>query len=431
MEKACRVKYDKKDVRDSFLTPHPKPAKKDLMDRIGILKNAVMDYPWGSTSFIRELVGDRCSGDTPQAELWMGAHPKAPSELFWNGRWQSLLELIRKHPEAILGKAAAERFSNQMPFLFKVLAASKPLSLQAHPGRVKAREGYAREIKRGIPPDARKRNYKDENHKPELFCALTEFWALKGFRKADEIFLSLDRIGSTSLEHEWMRLQAQKNEEGSRRLFQSLIKMDLQKQQRIVDEVIACIQGQPGTDPVFEWVLKLHQAFPKDIGVLLAVFLNHVRLEPGEAVFIMPGELHAYLDGAGVELMANSDNVLRGGLTTKYVDVDDLLATLDFTYGKPEILSPIRNGTPESIYPTPVEEFLLSEIVCSESLSFLSPQSRNVEVIICAKGQARITDLVKGEAFTVNRGTTVLIPASVRQYRLEGAAKLYKATVPH
>ena len=397
------------------------------MDRIGILRNPVQEYAWGSTSFIPQLVGDPSSGDTPQAELWMGAHPKAPSELLWDGRWQSLLELIRKNPEAILGKATAEKFSNQLPFLFKVLAASKPLSLQAHPDRVKAREGYARENKSGIPPDAPHRNYRDENHKPELFCALTDFWALKGFRKAEEIFLSLDRIGTTSLKHE---LQTQTKDEGLRRLFHSLITMDRQTQQQTVNEVIACVEGQPGTDPVFEWVVKLHQAFPGDIGILLAVFLNQVRLEPGEAMFIMPGELHAYLDGAGVELMANSDNVLRGGLTAKYVDVNDLLGVIDFTYRKPEILRPIRNGPLESIYRTPAEEFLLSEIICREGLFFLSPRSRSVEVIICVKGHARITDLGTGEAFSLNKGTVILIPAAVKQYRVEGTAKIYKATVP-
>ncbi len=156
------------------------------MKTIGILKNTVQDYAWGSLTAIPELLGQPATG-SPQAELWMGAHPKAPSQVYHDGKWESLLQVIESHPEDVLGKEAAEKFGGKLPYLFKVLAAAKPLSIQAHPNSRQAKEGFARENRLGISLMASNRNYKDDNHKPECICALTRFWGMNGFRGIPEI----------------------------------------------------------------------------------------------------------------------------------------------------------------------------------------------------------------------------------------------------
>ena len=156
------------------------------MKTIGILKNTVQDYAWGSLTAIPELLGQPATG-SPQAELWMGAHPKAPSQVYHDGKWESLLQVIEAHPADVLGKEAAEKFGGKLPYLFKVLAAAKPLSIQAHPNSHQAKEGFARENRLGISLMASNRNYKDDNHKPECICALTRFWGMNGFRRIPEI----------------------------------------------------------------------------------------------------------------------------------------------------------------------------------------------------------------------------------------------------
>ena len=166
------------------------------MKRIGVLKNSIQEYSWGSKTFIPQLMGEPSPSERPQAELWMGAHPKAPSNVFFDGKWRTLLEIIQKNPEDILGPSTARKFSNKFPFLLKILASARPLSIQAHPNQEEAREGFARENMEKIPLDAPHRNYKDENHKPEILCALKSLSALKGFRKVEEIVRLMDDIGA-------------------------------------------------------------------------------------------------------------------------------------------------------------------------------------------------------------------------------------------
>ena len=221
-----------------------------------------------------------------------------------------------------------------LPFLFKVLAAAKPLSIQAHPNRDQAREGFARENRQKISLNAFNRNYKDENHKPEIICALEPFWALKGFRRVEEIILLMDKIGiRASLEEDLNALRRRPNQEGLKTFFRALINDGEGTADRVLREAVEQCEKLADDDPAFEWVIKLSEAYPDDIGILSPILLNLVHLQPGEAMNIPAGELHAYLEGAGIELMANSDNVLRGGLTPKYVDVSELLNILTFKRG--------------------------------------------------------------------------------------------------
>ena len=400
------------------------------MKNIGFLKNSIQEYSWGSKTFIPQLMGEPSPSRKPQAELWMGAHPKAPSKIFFDGKWRSLTELIQENAEDILGPSIARKFEANLPFLFKILASAKPLSIQAHPTKKEAREGFARENLEKIPLNASHRNYKDQNHKPEIFCALTSLMALKGFRRIEDIIKSMDKIGISTQELGIDILRTHPDQKGLKGFFHAMMTMDRGRQRHVVNEVVACSARFSETDQISKWVLRLNDEYPGDIGVLSPILLNVVRLNPGEAIHIPAGELHAYLEGVGLELMASSDNVLRGGLTSKHVDVPELLKILDFQYHKVEILRPETQETGEYLYPKVSEDFILSMIPLDRGSIYKSPRRRSVEIMICMEGDAYITDLGIGDILDLSKGTSVIIPAAVKQYRLEGVSTVYKAAVP-
>lgn len=397
------------------------------MPGIALLKNHVQEYPWGSRTFISQLLGQPSPTDKPQAELWMGTHAGGPSMVYLDGDWSALTDVIEKAPSGVLGKSTAAKFSNQLPFLFKVLAASKPLSIQAHPDRLLALKGFEKENGQGIALNAPHRNYKDPFHKPELLCALTPFWALKGFRRAGEILSLFERIGFSQPEIATLRND---DNDALRDFFTSLFAMTKEKQRRFVSGFIAAAKPHASRDPIFEWVLRLHREFPFDVGVLGPVLLNLMDLQPGDAISIAAGELHSYLEGAGIELMANSDNVLRGGLTEKHVDWVELIKILNFRPSESSILRPEAQGFTEWIYPTDAEEFLLSRIFLESEALYESPPQRSVQILICVQGDVELTDLGTGETLHLFCGSSILVPASVKAYSMTGAGIFYKAAVP-
>ena len=397
------------------------------MPGIALLENPVQEYAWGSRDFIPRLLGNPSPSETPQAELWMGAHPMGTSRVLWEGRWLLLSEAIQKDPRGILGESVSARFSDKLPFLFKVLAASKPLSIQAHPNRSQAVQGFGKENGRGIPLNAPHRNYRDPSHKPEILCALTPFWALKGFRPMDEIRFLLHRTGVPA--SELPRLQ-EEGESGLRKLLSDLLTMSRERQRHLISIAVSAARGHTSSDPVFEWIVRLQQAFPYDVGVLGPVLLNLIHLKPGEALSIGPGELHSYLDGAGVEVMANSDNVLRGGLTEKHIDRQELLKVVNFSPSASRILPAVVQGAAEWLYTSGAEEFLLSRISLEHGVLYESPVERSVEIMICVKGEVEVTDVGRGEKLRLLRGSSILVPAFVKAYRMTGEGTLYKSTVP-
>ncbi|MDI6688564.1 MAG: mannose-6-phosphate isomerase, class I, partial [Desulfobacterales bacterium] len=208
------------------------------MKTISILKNTVQEYAWGSYTAIAELLGEKSPSDMPQAEFWMGAHPKAPSMVKCVGKWVSLLKLIENNPEDILGREAAQKFNNTLPYLFKVLAAAKPLSIQAHPNKIQAVKGFEKENRLGIPIDASGRNYKDDNHKPECICALTHFWALNGFRRVSEILSLMERICPQYLAEELDKLRNQPDKQGLKIFFTALLTMEPERKKHVIDDVL-------------------------------------------------------------------------------------------------------------------------------------------------------------------------------------------------
>ncbi len=401
------------------------------MNKICLLENTILDYPWGSCSFIPEFISKTPPFEKPQAEMWMGSHKKAPSKVVSEGTKIPLDQLIGKYPEAILGAPIAKKFSGELPFLFKVLSASKPLSIQTHPNKNQAILGFNRENSKGIAIDAPERNYKDYNHKPELICALTVMWALKGFRPPAEILKLFEPFENISGECGIEILNKQPDAAGIRKFFLNLLNIDTSTSIKIMEKVIKIIKGTKDINPVHDWIIKLNQEYPGDIGALSPLYLNLIKLNPGDAVFLPACELHAYLSGSGLEIMANSDNVLRGGLTQKHIDKTELMNVLSFNPAKPETISGKKAEGFETFFHTAAEEFILSYISLSEENSIYKPdRERGVEIILCTEGSASITDISSGQSLDIKKGTSMLIPAAVKGYILKGKAAIYKASVP-
>ena len=401
-----------------------------MMKKICLMKNTIQEYAWGSHTAICDLMGNKSPSEKPQAELWMGAHPKASSLVKYDDKWLSLLDLIKQYPVDILGKDIAVKFDNKLPYLFKVLAAAKPLSIQAHPSLKQAKEGFKKENRLGIPLDYPTRNYRDKNHKPECICALTSFVALYGFRKISEIISLMEKICQKVLDKELINLKSQSNSEGLKSFFQSLITINNRRKKQIIEHAITNAQKLSEDNTGFKWVVNLYKENPDDMGIFAPIFLNLISLKPGQALFLPSGELHAYLDGFGIELMANSDNVLRGGLTKKHIDVPELIRVLNFEEKEVDVLMPQKNKECEGVYYSIAEEFVLSVIYDEKNISYTSPEKRSVEIILCTDGKASVTDISINENITLTRGTSVIIPSSVKKYKIEGKATLYKASVP-
>jgi mannose-6-phosphate isomerase len=399
--------------------------------KISILKNSIQEYAWGSTQAIPDLLGRKNPARKTQAELWMGAHPKAPSRVQHSGQWIPLPELIAINPIGVLGKKVAQDFNNHLPYLFKVLAAAKPLSIQAHPGLLQAREGFQRENAQKIPLDAPNRNYRDDNHKPECICALTRFWALSRFRKISGILAYFTKLNLRQLEAELADFKKRPTAHGLKRFYTSLMTLDRGHQKRIVAEALGQARGFESEDAVFKWMLKLAEDYPDDIGVLSPILLNLICLEPGQALFLDAGELHAYLEGLGIELMANSDNVLRGGLTPKHVDVPELLRVLKFEDREVTLLKPRKSFANEFVYPSPAAEFVLSVISLNGGGTYQSPKTRSVEILICTRGNVTIIDRQDLTETHLQQGASALVPASIEGYSIKGKGTCYKAGVPH
>ena len=355
-----------------------------------LLDNPIRPYAWGSRTVLAELLGQPVPAPHPQAEMWLGAHPGDPSRLRGG---PTLLDAVRDDPDGMLGADRARKWDATLPFLLKVLAADEPLSLQAHPSIEQARTGFARENRAGIAPDAADRNYRDANHKPELICALTEFHALVGFRDPDTTVELLHALAVPELDVYTALLAAQPGPDGLRALFTTWITLP----QALLDTLVPALQAGcvrlAGVDGPFRTeartALELSERYPGDAGVLAALLLNRITLQPGEAVYLPAGNLHAYLQGAGIELMANSDNVLRGGLTPKHVDVPELLRVLDFVAVPP----PVLTGTPEGTwlrYETPFEEFLLRRYESGSAAGPVAVPDGGPRILLCTAGAARL-----------------------------------------
>jgi mannose-6-phosphate isomerase len=358
---------------------------------VELLHNAVRPYAWGSRTAIAELLGKPVPAPHPEAELWMGAHPGGPSRLVdADGDERSLLDVLAADPEGQLGPALAERWGGRLPFLLKVLAADEPLSLQAHPSAAQAAEGFAREEAAGIPRDAKNRNYPDPTAKPELICALTEFHALAGFADPERTVRLLRGLDAPGLHHYTELLAGQPDADGLRALFTTWITLPQQALDQLLpqllDSCVRQVKERGEFDLECRTVLELGEAYPGDAGVLAAVLLNRIVLHPGEAIYLPAGNPHAYLRGTGIEILANSDNVLRCGLTPKHVDVPELLRVLDFSYGRMPVQTGDEVAPHDFVYRTPAAEFELSRLQWASDAAPVRIDHSGPQVLICIDG---------------------------------------------
>ena len=403
------------------------------------IENGIQKYAWGSSDGIPGLLGIDNSANEPMAELWMGAHPKLPSKVLVNGGKTELNRFIAEEPARTLGPETAERFSKRLPFLFKVLAAGSPLSIQAHPSLEQAAAGYQRENEAGVPLDAFNRNYKDDNHKPEIICALSEYHAMCGFRPLSGIvanFRMIDAPVAAALAAV-LETGMEMPEFALKTFFTKLMTLEGRLKEELITAAVAAAVGSlslsgAALEAEAFWIKRFAELYPGDIGILSPLYLNLVTLEPGEALFLPAGELHAYLGGLGMELMANSDNVLRGGLTPKHVDVSELLSTLSFGSGEPEILHPVRLSDFEAGYSTPAPEFRLSRIDLPEGAEYepvcKAGMTGRPSIIICTEGGAEVTDET-GRSTDLHRGDAVFITFEGSAL-LRGSGVFFRASVP-
>jgi mannose-6-phosphate isomerase len=381
------------------------------MDR---LDNTVRPYAWGSTTAIPRLLGVEPTGE-PQAEMWMGAHPGAPSRTARG----PLDEVIGEDPEKELGRAAVAKFGPRLPFLLKILAAGAPLSLQVHPNLEQAKEGYEDEERRGIPITASHRNYKDANHKPELICALTEFDGLCGFRSPDETAELLAGLDVDSLKPYVDLLHAHPEDAALREVLTAVLSADPDDMAHTVTETAAACARLGGAYAPYA---DIAHHYPGDPGVIAAMLLNYVQLQPGEALFLGAGVPHAYLNGLGVEIMANSDNVLRCGLTPKHVDVPELLRIVRFEASDPGVLRPEASPDGEEVYATPIDEFRLSRYTLAEGAAPHDLTRDTPQILLCTAGS------VRADGNPLAPGESVFVPAGEKA-EVSGSGTIFRATV--
>lgn len=381
------------------------------------LINSVQNYAWGSKTALTDLYGIANPNNLPMAELWMGAHPKSSSKIEdASGQARSLRDVIDADKAALLGDKVAQRFG-ELPFLFKVLCADQPLSIQVHPNKQASEIGFAKENAAGIPLDAAERNYKDPNHKPELVFALTPFLAMNAFREFSEIISLLQPVAGAhnAIAH----FLENPNAEALSQLFTSLLNMQGEEKSHALAVLKAALESQQG-EP-WETIRLIAQFYPDDSGLFSPLLLNVVKLNPGEAMFLFAETPHAYLQGVALEVMANSDNVLRAGLTPKYIDIPELVANVKFV-AKPaaELLTqPVKNGA-ELDFPIPVEDFAFSLHDLSQTETTIAQES--AAILFCVEGEAT---LHKGEQRLVLKpGESAFVAANESPVSVSGTGRL-------
>ena len=394
----------------------------------------VQDYAWGergAASYIAKLRGVAPDAGRAYAEMWIGDHPGLPAFAEVGGGGGGAGDVA----------PLAETTGTRLPFLMKVLAAADCLSIQVHPNAQQARQGYDDEQRRGIPVSDPARNYKDASHKPELIVALTPFWSLDGFRPLREIVAALEH-DAPELRPLMPDIAARAARAGDdaaaraaviRELYERAMRLPQERRNELLTPLVERLERQNAaapfpTDTREHWVLETDRRYTrdgsKDRGVLSLYLLNFVVLAPGQALFLGAGELHSYLRGVGVEVMANSDNVIRGGLTPKHVDVEALLSIVKFNDGAPRVIEPDVRG----VYPTPADEFEVARLALSAGQHVRRPAERGVDIWLATAGRAEIT--WTGGVAAVTAGVPVLVPAAITGYDVRAVSdtELFRAS---
>ncbi|MYM60743.1 mannose-6-phosphate isomerase, class I [Vibrio sp. OCN044] len=390
------------------------------------LKNPIKNFPWGS----RTAISDHFSIANPnlehQAELWMGAHPSASSRITLEGVDVPLCDAITNNPSYWLGNCL-QSSTPSLPFLMKILAAEEPLSIQVHPSKIAAEIGFTTENEQGIPLYAGNRNYKDANHKPEFIYAITPYLAMNGFREFCQIIDNFDFLELSTLKDIFQPFKQDPTPLTLASFFSSVLALKGDLKVLAINELISSIKTVDKEHFLYqasELISRLYILYPEDVGIFSPLLLNVIELQPGQAMFLHSETPHAYIHGLGIEVMANSDNVLRAGLTPKNIDADELVKNTLFQPIAFEklLLQPCNNDLERKVYPIPVEDF---------NFDMLNPQylmtlnTSSPEILLCLSEQ--VTIMTGTETRELSKGESVILPATLGRYHILGKGSVARA----
>lgn len=403
------------------------------------LRGAVKDYAWGSTTAIPALF-DMGGSPTPVAEIWLGAHQSGPALLTGGSVYnptggaadRDLLTYIDEDPKGCLGTAIPGG-GTVLPYLLKLIAPAKPLSLQVHPSREQAERRYEDEDSDGVAITDPNRNYFDRNHKPELLLALTEFEAVAGFRAPRRVADVVSGLECTIAETLLGFLKEDLSPVGIRRCFEYLLSNETKPSPEAVGDLVEGCRARldAGTSPSMRAdriAIHLADHYPGDPGVVASLLLNPVTLQPGEALFVPAGTVHAYMAGTGIEIMANSDNVLRAGLTAKHIDVPELLATVDYVAAPPIRIAPERITEGTRTFYAPVDDFELSVTELRDSNFRYQLPGRGPRILLALSGAIEVS--TNEQRITLNLGESAFVRADEGNLQVQGVGVLVQANVP-
>ncbi|MDO5710534.1 MAG: mannose-6-phosphate isomerase, class I [Micrococcales bacterium] len=400
-----------------------------------LLEPTVQPYAWGSRRIIADLQGRSAPTPGPEAELWMGAHPAAPAGLTRHGKRTTLDRLVERAPRRELGAQVSDRFERRLPFLLKVLAAEKALSIQVHPDRETARLAYRAERERGLSADDPERNYSDDWPKPEIVCALTPFEALAGMREPGEAAGVLRALRVEALAPVVQRLD-DSDDAGLVEVLRTLLSWPPESRGDLLTRVIEACDELAHSDGehagAYRAVVRAAADHPGDLGAVATLLLNHTILQPGEGLYLAAGGLHAYLRGAGVEILANSDNVLRAGLTGKRIDLDELCRIVDPAVGVP-ILRPEPDADGVRTYAAPVPEFRLYRV--ERAGGTVQLPGEGPRIVFNVEGVAQLSLLSNSPGLagdvdgglSLQRGESAYLSAADGPVQVSGAVTLFVA----
>ncbi|EKO3774124.1 mannose-6-phosphate isomerase, class I [Vibrio metschnikovii] len=387
-----------------------------------LMSNTIQNYAWGSIDSFSQLFDIANPQQQPQAELWMGAHPNGCSQVDYQGQKIRLSDLIASDPAHFLSANTAQTFG-ELPYLFKILAAEQALSIQVHPSKSEAEQGFAKENAAQIPLTAANRNYKDPNHKPELVYALTDYQAMNGFRPINEIVEHFQRLAIVPLQPLLEHLQQQQTEVGLKSFFTELLSFSGSEKQVAIEQLIAYAHRHQ-EQALFQLILTLAETYPHDIGLFAPLILNVLTLKPGQAMYLDARTPHAYLKGTGLEIMANSDNVLRAGLTPKHIDITELAKCTRFAEKPASTLLLTPKITDDALlFPVPVTDFKFA----------IYPQPKqcrvnvsSAQILLAIDHDATLT-AADGQTVTIHKGESIFVPAYTEHYQLSSLGRVAKA----
>ncbi|MCL2705579.1 MAG: mannose-6-phosphate isomerase, class I [Spirochaetaceae bacterium] len=386
---------------------------------------SLKNYDWGSLSGIQNIIERDDLKGIPLAELWMGSHKNGDGSVAVSSDKEiKLSEFIKTNSNAILGKVVNKKYNGELPFLFKILAAEKPLSIQVHPSKKEAEKGFYKEEKEKIDISAYNRTYKDKNHKPELIYTLTDFYLLKGFKDYNFVYSNLKIFSPLFIEIAEKEISLKP----IKKLFKYLLSMDKNDLHDVIDQTLDNCKKNSGI--IADTINSFYSVYGYDPGVLAPLFFNILKLKPHNALFIPAGELHSYISGIGFEIMANSDNVIRGGLTTKYIDVKGLFEVGNFKKSSIDkgITVPKINKNVEK-YITRAKEFIFSIISLDNGSYSYKKFRKNIELYFYIGSGCKVTFPKENSSYDFKNGNSFIIPACAFPYTITGDGILYMASV--